>query len=534
LVGSSIAVTCHNVHATFVVGANSAENRVQIAEPVPGVKVRTEPLPTLEFLHALEGHFGTPYGQVHETLAKFMVVDEGITLKSYLKDAEAVALAKDIFNWKALRVSNPLKEDSYIQYDDSFSTDGEQVAVHFRSDMNAAEVKEVEREEHRKSHHLKKPEKTEKLFTASAKGTAQQAGINEIMQQQPTATFEKLVTDTVRPFIRQCIDNYESVSASTATASAIANPTADAAAASAALSRPHDGRTVRYIATDPGEIEILSLSGIELRSREDAERANLFAKIDQAIDQPAVSSFQFSTEEYKKQSGFQESKARYDKDLQKPQYASLRTYLRTGRSPRVAESTAYKEHIEELMQEFDNLCSLHLHRNRVVGRFKSDRAHQSAWDNIANDIMRGKNTMKCPKGKEKPPRHNTVLCHGLSLQSRALKHHQNAPHHRLLRVLCRRRNRNEPVLLVFFVKEPGSSKYCCACSSELGPMDANRMRACTNHECPISTTKIDRDRSASINLMRFGVWAMFHEDRPPPFGAGGGDSDDQLSGEDIA
>ena len=132
---------------------------------------------------------------------------------------------------------------------------------------------------------------------------------------------------------------------------------------------------------------------------------------------------------------------------------------------------------------------------------------------------------------EKPPRQNTVLGHGLSLQTRAIKHHQNVPHHRLLRVLYRRRSRNEPVLLVFFVREAGSSKYCCACSAELAHMDANRMRACTNDACPIYINKIDRDRSASIILLRFLVWAVFDIPRPPPFNGGSGD---QLGDEDIA
>ena len=62
-------------------------------------------------------------------------------------------------------------------------------------------------------------------------------------------------------------------------------------------------------------------------------------------------------------------------------------------------------------------------------------------------------------------------------------------------------------------------------------MDANRMRACTNGACPISIDKIDSDRSASIILMRFGVWYVFNVPRPPPFNGGGGD---QLGDEDIA
>ena len=186
--------------------------------------------------------------------------------------------------------------------------------------------------------------------------------------------------------------------------------------------------------TDPGEVDLLSLSFVEIKRREDAEQSTLLDKINQVVNRPDDSSFKVSTEEYKKQSGFQASKVRYDKDLLDPQYDVLGAYFRTGSSPRVTESTAYTQHIVELMPVFDSLCRLHLHRNRVASRFRSQRKHQSAWDNIANDIMRGKNTTNWPKEDKKPPRQNTVLCHGLSLQIRAIKYHQNVPHHRLLRV----------------------------------------------------------------------------------------------------
>jgi len=285
----------------------------------------------------------------------------------------------------------------------------------------------------------------------------------------------------------------------------------------------------------PGEIDIFSLSVVKLESPEDAESENLLAKIDQVVDQPN-SSFKFSREEYEQQSGFQESKVRYNKDLNQPRYTALRAYFDAGKSPRVAESTAYLEHIEDLMPLFDSLCELHLHRNRVASRFKSVRKHQRAWDNMANDIMRGQNTTDLPK-EEKPPRQNTILCLGRSFQSRVLKHHHNVPHHRLVHVFCRRRGSHEPVLLGFVTREAGSSQYCCMCYSQLGPTDYNRMRACTNVNCPISIDRINRDHSSSIILMRFGVWDANSLPRPHPFGDGGGggvgEVDDQLGGEEI-
>ena len=468
-----------------------------------------------------------------------------------------------------MRVHNPLNEDSYTQYDHSFSTDGEQVAVRFRSDLNAAEVEYEQREKGRKFHHRKKPTKKELLFAASAKGSAQQAGLSTIMDQHPDDSFEDLVKKTVIPFIQRRLDTAAAAAVSEAAASAAADAAAAAAAAdpnnaaidaiasaiaadaeaedaehaaelltaianasaTAANFHRHDFLPVNLIAADPGEVDILSLSVVKVEGHEDAAPHNLLDKINQVIDHPETSSFKFPTKEYKRESHFQESNARYDRDLSGPQCRALRAYFRTGSSPRVAESTSYNQHIVDLMNVFDSLCRLHLHRNRVAGRFKSQRKHQSALDNIANDIMRGQNTMNWPRGMEKPPRQNTVLGHGLSLQTRAIKHHQNVPHHRLLRVLYRRRSRNEPVLLVFFVREAGSSKYCCACSAELAHMDANRMRACTNDACPIYINKIDRDRSASIILLRFLVWAVFDIPRPPPFNGGSGD---QLGDEDIA
>ena len=170
----TIQVTCHGIPATFTVGANSALNEMHIAETVPlAMKnaVGTKPLSPTNFLYAVEAAIrttsaaGTAHvapstsahpnaSPEHEILRHFMVVDEGIKLDSYLKDTEAVFVAKDFFNWTALRVHNPLNECSYIQYDHSFSTDGEQVAVRFRSDLNAAEVIDVKLEENRKLHHL--------------------------------------------------------------------------------------------------------------------------------------------------------------------------------------------------------------------------------------------------------------------------------------------------------------------------------------------------------------------------------------------
>ena len=93
-----------------------------------------------------------------------MAVREGISLRSFIKDAETVAAAGDLFNWKALRVHNPLDEASYIQYDNSCSTDGEQVAARFRKKLNTAGKIDVEREKARKLQHSAKPTKTEKLL----------------------------------------------------------------------------------------------------------------------------------------------------------------------------------------------------------------------------------------------------------------------------------------------------------------------------------------------------------------------------------
>ena len=174
LVGHTIQVTCHGIPATFAVGANSALNEMHIAETVPlavKIAVGTKPVSPIDFLNAVEAAIPTtpaagtahadpstsahPHASSeHGILRHFMVVDEGIRLNSYLKDAEAVALSQDLFNFKALRVHNPVNEDSYTQYDHSFSTDGEQVAVRFRSDLNAAEVIDVKLEENRKLHHL--------------------------------------------------------------------------------------------------------------------------------------------------------------------------------------------------------------------------------------------------------------------------------------------------------------------------------------------------------------------------------------------
>ena len=237
LQGMEIPVTCLGVKATFKVGKNSALHTVRTdkeAQLAIRKAVGTDVVSASDFLKAVES--ATNAKRSHgEILENFLVGgaiggsssgsrkrsrdsdgDGGsssssssksgsasVNLHSYLKDAEAAGLARDIFNWKALRVRTPLKQDSRIQYDNSFSTDGEQVSVHFRSALNTAEVTHIKREKDRKSRHLKKPAKKENLFACSAQGSAQQAGINDVMEENPNDSFGKVLLKTVDPIIRQ-------------------------------------------------------------------------------------------------------------------------------------------------------------------------------------------------------------------------------------------------------------------------------------------------------------------------------------------
>ena len=253
-----IPVTCLGVKATFIVGKNSALHTVKTdKEAQPDIKkaVGTDVVSTSDFLKAVQSATNAKRSR-GEILENFLVGgaiggsssgsrkrsrdsdgDGGssssnsssksgsasVNLHSYLKDAEAAGLARDIFNWKALRVRTPLKQDSRIQYDNSFSTDGEQVSVHFRSALNTAEVTHIKREKDRKSRHLKKPAKKENLFACSAQGSAQQAGVNDVMEENPNDSFGKVLLKTVDPIIRQ---HFTRATAATAAAADV-----DAAAA---------------------------------------------------------------------------------------------------------------------------------------------------------------------------------------------------------------------------------------------------------------------------------------------------------------
>jgi hypothetical protein len=446
-----------------------------------------------------------------------------------------------------------LGEDSDLQYDNSFSTDGEQVAVRFRAKLNSAEVKEIKlREKRKKNTNIKKPSKIENLCAISAQGGAQRGGIGGILAANPEDTFEELLKKTVPVFTQQHFENVaaddEMLSASEVSASSTSSTSLDSdedtimdtseetssSYSSMSIEEPFTApspNALIYAAADPGQIDLFSVSFIVVESAEDATKENLLAAADKLVFQPQ-SSLVFSSKDYRKRAGHQES--RYAEDISKPRYDALRSYFESGASSRIAKVEAYCNHIKQFMQHFDALCHLHLKRNRVVDRFKSMRKHQSAQENIANDIMRGESTAHLSKStRVKRLRHDTILNIGASLQYVAMRGNPGVPHKHLFSVLSRRRNRNEPVMVVRPIREAGSSQYCCSCYKKLGKKEKKRDRKCKNRNCTLHGKKVNRDRSASIIQVKFAIWETHYPfTRDPPFktpggggGGGGGEMD---------